>query len=467
MSESQWHAQWRASAHEAVPYTDDMPECLSVLPELFDGAIGQGKATQVITCIELYNDKPCKLWVKDNGKGITDVARLLTWASKSSTHIHHRYGHGSKKCLTKFNKNYNAVWHVKYRTCDKRKHSSSLWTYTHPFVGNEKSPEEDEKDEKILMPSGTEWYIEFDINILGRFTTAQSLFNILKELIRTRYSSKYFNETDFILDIKGDKNIKESSKTSKWKSFEECLKDEVINKTANCIYDKIHPFNENVTMRCTKYHIHVPGNTHFNLKREFPTYGHKNQKSARLHIALMGRTIESPPIWKYIEGRTATHNDDNGLFYVIDFESVNGSYDNMPTPCTTKVSFYENCTHHAKFRTMMYNIHKEIKKDVDVIINPLSGPQTPLNSNEPLAQTPLYSKVWNKYIGNDIIKHKCLCCKLRNIQKDNFEFGYVISLHNNGSQDVKNIRPICSLCNTNIKKQNMVDYVTKCNYYFG
>jgi hypothetical protein len=34
--------------------------------------------------------------------------------------------------------------------------------------------------------------------------------------------------------------------------------------------------------------------------------------------------------------------------------------------------------------------------------------------------------IWNHYIGEDIIKHKCLCCKKVTISNTNFEVGHVI-----------------------------------------
>jgi hypothetical protein len=199
-------AQWRASAHEAVPYDEDLPECLIILPELIDGAIAQGNAKSIVVYIELGTNIS-KLFVRDNGKGITNPQRLLSWASTESIDVHHRYGHGSKKCLTKWSKDYNtAQWYVRYRICDKRGHSGSLFTYRSPFKGIKHIPEEDEKDEITLMPSGTEWYIEFDRGILGKFGESQNLFNIIKEIIRTRYSC--FNEREFIVKIQeGDKII--------------------------------------------------------------------------------------------------------------------------------------------------------------------------------------------------------------------------------------------------------------------
>jgi len=52
MTTYDYNAMWRASAHEAVPYTNDFPECFLVLPELIDGAIAQGDAS--IVKINLY-----------------------------------------------------------------------------------------------------------------------------------------------------------------------------------------------------------------------------------------------------------------------------------------------------------------------------------------------------------------------------------------------------------------------------
>jgi len=161
-NQEEYNAQWRASAHEAVPYTEDLPECFLVLPELIDGSIAQGNASKVTIDIQIKDNKGT-LKVTDNGIGIKSNIRLLNWASKDNVDIHHRYGHGSKKCLTKWNKDYYSKWYVKYRyCCPNKKISGYLNTYSGPFIGAKTHHIEDEQDtdQETLMPSGLEWYIE-------------------------------------------------------------------------------------------------------------------------------------------------------------------------------------------------------------------------------------------------------------------------------------------------------------------
>ncbi len=71
------------------------------------------------------------------------------------------------------------------------------------------------------------------------------------------------------------------------------------------------------------------------------------------------------------------------------------------------------------------------------------------------------SIIWNLYIGDDMIKHKCLCCKKVTITNTSFEVGHVISEHDGGTLEVNNLRPICSACNKSMGTMNMRDYVLK------
>ena len=75
--------------------------------------------------------------------------------------------------------------------------------------------------------------------------------------------------------------------------------------------------------------------------------------------------------------------------------------------------------------------------------------------------------VWNHYIGEDIIKHKCLCCKKVTIANTNFEVGHVISEKNGGTHEINNLRPICFACNHSMASENMIEFVVKYGLYIG
>jgi 5-methylcytosine-specific restriction endonuclease McrA len=75
--------------------------------------------------------------------------------------------------------------------------------------------------------------------------------------------------------------------------------------------------------------------------------------------------------------------------------------------------------------------------------------------------------VWNHYISEDIIKHKCLCCKKVTISNTNFEVGHVISEKFGGTHEINNLRPICFACNHSMGAENMIDFVVKYGLYIG
>jgi hypothetical protein len=75
--------------------------------------------------------------------------------------------------------------------------------------------------------------------------------------------------------------------------------------------------------------------------------------------------------------------------------------------------------------------------------------------------------IWNHYIGEDIIKHKCLCCKKVTINNTNFEVGHVLSEKNGGTHEINNLRPICFSCNHSMGTLNMIEFVVKYGFYIG
>jgi len=353
-TKEEFAAQWRSSAHEAVPYTEDFPECLLVLPELYDGSLNQGNATEIHTEIDLPLSVPGALGtlrIRDNGRGITNLTRLLSWASNTSTDIAHRYGHGSKKMLTKWMRDHEtAKWSVQWRTADKRGVSGSLHTLTGPFLGIHTKQEEDGENDTKLMPSGTEWTLSFDPSILGDCRNAEPLFQAIREIICSKYSSTYLDKCTFTLSVcVNGTNVKVEQSSKKWLSFQEQLFKEITEKRAIIIRRQVAAI-QGGTWSATEFKLLTEGKANYPLKQNFPRYGPKNMKAARVHIALKGRFIEAIPLYK-LAGREANHNDFNGRIVLVNFESTNpGDYECLPTPCTTKVSFYENCPIFKKFQ---------------------------------------------------------------------------------------------------------------------
>lgn len=67
-------------------------------------------------------------------------------------------------------------------------------------------------------------------------------------------------------------------------------------------------------------------------------------------------------------------------------------------------------------------------------------------------------QVWNKYIGEEIGKHKCLCCLTRDITQASFHCGHYIAESKGGATTVENMRPICELCNKSMGTMNMQEF---------
>lgn len=65
---------------------------------------------------------------------------------------------------------------------------------------------------------------------------------------------------------------------------------------------------------------------------------------------------------------------------------------------------------------------------------------------------------WNTYIGEEIGKAQCVCCKTNFITQHNFHCGHVIAEANGGNLHVSNLRPICAVCNNSMGTTNMKEY---------
>jgi 5-methylcytosine-specific restriction endonuclease McrA len=69
--------------------------------------------------------------------------------------------------------------------------------------------------------------------------------------------------------------------------------------------------------------------------------------------------------------------------------------------------------------------------------------------------------VWDKYIGENVGKAKCLCCKHQDIRQIEFHCGHVIAEVNKGKTNIANLRPICAQCNLSMGSINMDLFIKK------
>lgn len=71
----------------------------------------------------------------------------------------------------------------------------------------------------------------------------------------------------------------------------------------------------------------------------------------------------------------------------------------------------------------------------------------------------LKRKVWDHWVGEQIGKTKCPCCKLTDITQLNFSCGHINAEANGGSLHVSNLRPICGSCNSSMGTKNMNEFI--------
>jgi hypothetical protein len=79
--------------------------------------------------------------------------------------------------------------------------------------------------------------------------------------------------------------------------------------------------------------------------------------------------------------------------------------------------------------------------------------------------SPVKRQVWNEYIGEEIGKSKCYCCRLTDITQMSFHAGHIISEKDGGEISVNNLRPICQNCNSSMGTMNMNAFIDKYNLH--
>ena len=383
LSTNDYHGLWRADANDAMPYSDDYSDALSLIPELIDGALGSGEASEINLAIDITNPEKCTIDVADNGKGIVSLKRLLDWTAKDSGNIGTEsvYGHGSKKAMTKFMPEYtSATWKIYWRKQDKRGVSGSLNILSSPFKGLETAHTEDETNELICPEHGTHWHLEFNLSVLGKLTKPADILRSLQELCCVRYDPKFYQPYTIKLKVINGSDVKTTNSTE-WKSLKECLELETLKGNVK----KTHEFRETVdrTMAdCSVYQIVVNGNTFASLHPEFPIFARKNMNAQRVNIARDGRYIEAMPYSKFM-GKEA-HNNDNGKIIFLQF--ISGDNLELPAPCTTKVKMQEEC---PIFKKMTAVIKKRILVAPEPVVKSAPPTSAPVARAVPPTPTPV------------------------------------------------------------------------------
>ena len=73
----------------------------------------------------------------------------------------------------------------------------------------------------------------------------------------------------------------------------------------------------------------------------------------------------------------------------------------------------------------------------------------------------LKRKVWDHWVGEQIGKTKCPCCKLTDITQLNFSCGHIKAEANGGILHVLNLRPVCVSCNSSMGTKNMNEFISE------
>jgi hypothetical protein len=99
----------------------------------------------------------------------------------------------------------------------------------------------------------------------------------------------------------------------------------------------------------------------------------------------------------------------------------------------------------------------------DKIVDDITKKTTKKTPKKSIPAT-LKRKVWNKYIGEDIGKSTCLCCKLSTITQLSFNCGHIIAESKGGELKMDNLKPICQSCNSSMGTMNMDEYMLKLGF---
>lgn len=71
---------------------------------------------------------------------------------------------------------------------------------------------------------------------------------------------------------------------------------------------------------------------------------------------------------------------------------------------------------------------------------------------------------WDKWVGEDVAKTKCMCCGIKEIKMSSFHCGHITTEANGGQLCIDNLKPICSACNLSMGTENLEDFRKRCGF---
>jgi 5-methylcytosine-specific restriction endonuclease McrA len=69
--------------------------------------------------------------------------------------------------------------------------------------------------------------------------------------------------------------------------------------------------------------------------------------------------------------------------------------------------------------------------------------------------------VWSKWIGADVARSVCTCCRITKIEQMSFHCGHIVSEANGGEIKIDNLKPICQSCNSSMGTMNMDEFIER------
>ena len=116
-----------------------------------------------------------------------------------------------------------------------------------------------------------------------------------------------------------------------------------------------------------------------------------------------------------------------------------------------------------KLNKKMELLEKKLKQHETTFEKKLNNKPTPPKKRKTPIPKSLKISVWDKHIGDEVGKSKCLCCDTTNITQMNFHCGHIIAEAMGGKVHINNLLPICNKCNRSMGTRNLHDF--KKEYY--